>query len=80
MVNIVLRLPAVKACTGLSRSTIYLRVSEGSFPKPISLGPRAVGWLECEVADWLTNQIEKSRKAQAGKGQTPWTRQLARDA
>ncbi len=62
MTNI-LRLPAVKARTGLSRSTIYLRISEGSFPKPVALGGRAVGWIEAEVNDWLNQQIEASRKA-----------------
>jgi len=59
----ILRLPKVKARTGLSRSTIYLRISEGSFPKPISLGGRAVGWIEAEVDDWVNQQIEASRKA-----------------
>lgn len=63
MTHTILRLPAVKARTGLSRSTIYLRVSEGSFPAPVSLGDRAVGWIEAEVNDWLTRRIEASRKA-----------------
>lgn len=62
MTNI-LRLPTVKARTGLSRSTIYLRISEDSFPKPVSLGGRAVGWIEAEVDDWLNQQIKASRKA-----------------
>ncbi|MDP6579302.1 MAG: AlpA family transcriptional regulator [Vicinamibacterales bacterium] len=61
MPHTVLRLPAVKARTGLSRSTIYLRVSQGAFPAPVSLGARAVGWIEAEVNAWLTAQIEKSR-------------------
>jgi len=59
----ILRLPAVKTRTGLSRSTIYLRISEDSFPRPISLGGRAVGWIESEVDEWLEQQIEASRKA-----------------
>jgi prophage regulatory protein len=63
MATIILRLPAVKARTGLSRSTIYLRISEGRFPKAISLGGRAVGWIEAEVNDWLNQQIDNSRKA-----------------
>lgn len=63
MVTTILRLPTVKARTGLSRSTIYLRVSEGSFPAPVSLGGRAVGWIEAEVNDWLAKRIEASRKA-----------------
>jgi prophage regulatory protein len=48
--SIILRLPAVKACTGLSRSTIYLRIAQGLHTKPVSLGGRAVGWPSDEVA------------------------------
>lgn len=59
----ILRLPEVQARTGLSRSTIYLRASEGTFPKPISLGRRAVGWLEAKVQSWLDQQIVQSRTA-----------------
>ena len=65
MATAILRLPAVKARTGLSRSTIYLRVSENSFPKPISLGGRAVGWIEAEINDWLDRQIAASRAGEA---------------
>jgi prophage regulatory protein len=63
MVTTILRLPNVKVRTGLSRSTIYLRIAEGSFPAPVSLGGRAVGWIEAEVNDWLAKRIEASRKA-----------------
>ena len=62
MVTTFLRLPMVKARTGLSRSTLYLRIAEGSFPAPISLGGRAVGWIEAEVNDWVARRIEASRK------------------
>lgn len=65
MVTSILRLPAVKARTGLSRSTIYLRVAEGTFPKPVSLGGRAVGWIEAEIQQWLEQRIEASREAVA---------------
>jgi len=57
----ILRLPVVKSRTGLSRSTIYLRVSQGTFPKPVCLGGRAVGWVEAEIQVWLERQIEVSR-------------------
>ncbi len=60
----ILRLPAVRRRTGLSRSSIYLRMSQGRFPKPISLGERAVGWVESEVNDWLNRMIEASRQTQ----------------
>jgi prophage regulatory protein len=59
----ILRLPAVKQCTGLSRSTIYLRVSQGTFPQPVGLGGRSVGWLQHEVEEWVRRRIEESRKA-----------------
>ncbi len=65
MANAILRLPLVKARTGLSRSTIYLRVAEGTFPKPVSLGARAVGWLEAEIDAWLAQRIEISRATNA---------------
>ena len=58
----ILRLPDVKALTGLSRSTIYLRISQGTFPKPVSLGGRAVGWVEAEIEEWLQLQIDASRR------------------
>jgi prophage regulatory protein len=68
MTHNILRLPAVKARTGLSRSSIYLRISEGYFPKPISLGARAVGWLESDIEDWLNQRIEASRKVASCTG------------
>ena len=57
----ILRLPIVLDRTGLSRSTVYQRVTEGSFPRPVSLGARAVGWIETEVEEWIASQIEVSR-------------------
>jgi len=58
----ILRLPNVLDRTGLSRSTVYLRVTEGRFPRPVSLGARAVGWIETEVEEWIARQIEVSRE------------------
>lgn len=58
----ILRLPAVKAATGLSRSTIYERISAGTFPKPIALGDHAVGWLASEVGAWIQQRIIEARK------------------
>ncbi len=49
MLQTILRLPAVKSESGLSRSTIYLRISQGLWPKPVNLGARAVGWPSHEV-------------------------------
>ena len=59
----ILRRKQVEARIGLARSTIYQRIAAGTFPKPVSLGARAVGWIEAEIDTWLSNQIEQSRKA-----------------
>jgi prophage regulatory protein len=64
----ILRLRALTARIGLSRSTIYERMAAGKFPTPISLGGRAVGWLESEIDDWLNHQIDQSRQAQRQEG------------
>ena len=56
-----LRLPEVLERTGLSRSTIYLRLAEGRFPQPVALGGRAVGWIEAEVDEWVRERIAESR-------------------
>jgi len=57
----ILRRKQVQNRTGLSRSTIYERVKAGTFPRPISLGPRTVGWLEAEIDHWLSERIAASR-------------------
>ena len=62
MAQTILRLPAVKARVGLSRSSIYLHVSRGLFPKPVAIGPRAVGWLDSDVQEWLEARIAASRR------------------
>jgi prophage regulatory protein len=51
-----LRLPQVKARTGLSRTTIHRLIKKGDFPSPKSLGPRAVGWKVSAVKDWCTSR------------------------
>ncbi len=60
----ILRRRQVEARTGLSRSTIYERIRAGTFPAQVSLGgAKAVGWIEAEIFEWITAQVEKSRKA-----------------
>ena len=46
----ILRRKQVERDSGYSRSTIYLRIAQGLWPRPVSLGPRAVGWPAGEVA------------------------------
>ena len=48
-----LKLKEVMQKTALSRSAIYRKMDEGSFPKSVSLGDRAVAWIESEVEEWM---------------------------
>jgi prophage regulatory protein len=61
MTHTILRLPQVIKQTGLSRSSIYLRMANKEFPESISLGGRAVGWLENEIDGWIIEKIEQGR-------------------
>ena len=56
-----LRLPEVQNRTGKSKSAIYAGASDGTFPKPIKLGPRAVGWIESEIEAHNQSRIDASR-------------------
>ena len=55
-----LRLPAVKAMTGGSRTFIY---TDPSFPSPIHISERAVAWCEDEVQQWMEDRVKLSRAA-----------------
>lgn len=50
MIPPILRLPAVQSNSGIPKSTLYLRIAQKLWTKPIRLGPRSVGWPENEVA------------------------------
>lgn len=63
MANKFLRLPIVSDRTGLPKSTIYLRIAQGTFPRPIRLGERSVGWLEEAIEGWLNGRIDASRQS-----------------
>lgn len=56
-----LRLPEVKKITGLGRSTIYLKISKGTFPASVNLGERAVAWIDTEIHQWIAERIAESK-------------------
>lgn len=60
----ILRLPAVRARSGYSRSTVYLRVAQGLWTKQISLGPRAIGWPADEVTALNAARIASKSEAE----------------
>lgn len=61
--QVLLRRKQVEARTGLARSTIYQYVRAGTFPKPVPLSSRAVGWIESEISDWIAERIRIGRGA-----------------
>ena len=58
-----LKLQAVMAITGLSRSSIYLAINQGNFPLQIPLGVRSVVWDEREVITWMESRIALRKAA-----------------
>lgn len=56
----------VRATYGLSTSTIYEMISEGTFPPPIKIGPRVVAWPSNHLAAWLADRAEQSQRAERG--------------
>lgn len=62
---VILRRKEVEARTGLSRSTIYNRIQQGTFPAQVLLGEKAVGWVEAEIEAFLAERIALRDKASA---------------
>ncbi|WP_439570913.1 helix-turn-helix transcriptional regulator [Sphingomonas sp.] len=60
----IIRLPAVLKATGLSRSTLYRKINQGTFPKQIAISERCTGWRESAVNAWLANPANYGRAKQ----------------
>ena len=60
----VLRRKQVEARVGLRRSSLYQRIAEGTFPAPIKLGGRAVGWIEAEITQWLAHRVAEREEGE----------------
>lgn len=52
-----IRLPAVLAKVGLSRTQVYKMISDGQFPAQVRLSARTVAWLEDQVVDWMNQRL-----------------------
>ncbi|MBI5461956.1 MAG: AlpA family phage regulatory protein [Gammaproteobacteria bacterium] len=67
----IIRRKEVEARTGLSRSSIYAKLRRNkkrpgdfdpTFPRPVSIGSKAVGWVDSEVSSWIEARIKTARK------------------
>lgn len=63
--NRIIRLKEVLYRTGLSRGGVYARLGKDEFPKSISLGGRAVGFLESDIDDWINERIGATKEVVA---------------
>jgi prophage regulatory protein len=62
----ILRLPKVLDRTGLSRSTLYRKIGEGSFPQQVRIAERCVGWREAHIEEWLRRPTDPQEAGPTG--------------
>lgn len=53
----IIRLDTILARTGLSRSTIYRKIAEGTFPAQFKISTNGAGWKESEINRWVANPV-----------------------
>ena len=64
MDEILLRLQKVREACALSRSELYRRIQAGEFPKPVSIGRRAVAWRSSDISNWIASRGPKAAPPQ----------------
>jgi len=62
----IIRINAVLERTGLSRSTLYRKIQDGTFPKQVRIATRCAGWRESAVTAWIKNPMFYSVEDHAG--------------
>ena len=67
----ILRLPEVMRLTGLSKATIHRRYRDGTFPRPLRLGPQSIGWRRAEVLEWLESLPRAGAELAEGREKKP---------
>jgi len=60
-----IRAPAVRSQVGLSNTTIYNKIKEGTFPAPIPIGARAKAWDSLAIDEWVEEKIKNAERAAA---------------
>ncbi len=65
MLDKIHRMTSTIAITGLCRSSIYDSIRKGTFPQPVRLGQRAIGWRESELMKWVDSRPTRHSAAPA---------------
>jgi prophage regulatory protein len=65
----IIRLKTVLARTGLSRSTLYRKMNDGTFPRQVKISIHGAGWHESAVNRWITNPVAYREDRAGGMGQ-----------
>ena len=65
--NRIVRLPEVMRLTGLSKATIHRRYRDGTFPRPLRLGPQSIGWWREEILEWLESLQRAGARFEDGR-------------
>jgi len=58
-----LRIRDVSELVGLKRAAIYFQMAEGTFPRPVKIGKRAVAWRERDIQEWIRSRVEAAGDA-----------------
>lgn len=53
----IIRIRTVLARTGLSRSTLYRKINEGTFPKQVQVSIHGAGWRESAINRWIADPV-----------------------
>ncbi|HXG70376.1 MAG TPA: AlpA family phage regulatory protein [Gemmatimonadaceae bacterium] len=65
--EVLYRLRDVVDITGRKRSTIYRAVAEGTFPRPVQLGPQSVAWRKSDLDRWIASRPITTARAEGGR-------------
>ncbi len=60
----IVRLKTVLARTGLSRSTIYRKIAEGTFPPQLKISANGAGWKESDINHWVADPVRRRPRSE----------------
>lgn len=64
----IIRLDTVRARTGLSKSTLYRKIAEGTFPAQFRISTHGAGWRESDINRWVADPVRWRPEVEVGHG------------